>query len=145
MSNNMTTSSRLYIVANTYLSGLQKGLQTAHAVGDLSVKYENNKIYKAWASQYKTIIILDGGNSAQIKKYYTDFFESLPHEFPRVIFHEDEDSLAGAATVSGVIIPDDVREYELSKIRNGSCQIEDINNWDPLRKTIFQLSNLRLS
>lgn len=57
---------RLYSFTNYYLSDLQKGLQTAHLVSEMFTKYvtgKHKKMLFEWATNHKTIIILNGGNS----------------------------------------------------------------------------------
>jgi hypothetical protein len=103
---------RLYsFVANGYLSPLQHGLQTAHAVGDMSVKYNDDDhadhAYRTWAGQDKVIIICAAFNS----KGVLDCFAELKRTggdalcLPVSIFFEDEDSLNGAATACAVVVP----------------------------------------
>ena len=91
-------------VAGHYLSPLQCGLQTAHAVSNMSV--EPTKEYNNWAKNDKTIIICNAANS----KGVGDTYEVLKRfgdlrELPVSIFHEDENSLNGAATACGIIVP----------------------------------------
>ena len=60
-----------YSFVNYYLSDLQRGLQTAHVVADMFIKYdyltpqENHRLH-FWARNNKTIIILNGGNSKNL-------------------------------------------------------------------------------
>lgn len=103
---------RLYaFVANHYLSPLQCGLQTAHVVSDLSVKYvaptHPADVFYDWARDDKTIIICGAGNHQGV----VDCFHELqrvadPLGLPYAIFHEDEQSMNGMATACGVIVPE---------------------------------------
>jgi hypothetical protein len=106
---------RLYtLVANHYLSPLQHGLQTAHVVGDLS-QYQSDTpqaaVFNEWAKHHKTIVILGAGNSAGVLEAYQQLLDLLRDaelSLPVAIFHEDEQSLNGAATACGVVLPDTV-------------------------------------
>lgn len=96
------TPLRLYSFAHSFLSDLQKGLQTAHLVAELSKT--NSQLYWEWAQLDKTIIILDGGNTEQILEVYRKLCcFNTPH--PKAIFREDVKSLNGSVTCCGVIAP----------------------------------------
>lgn len=106
---------RLYsFVANLYLSPLQHGLQTAHVVSELSqlpLGDEPRAIFDDWARRDKTIVILGAGNSLGVREAYStlsNLVAQLNMELPIAIFHEDEQSLNGAATACGVILPDHI-------------------------------------
>ena len=108
-----TPNFRLYTFVNgLYMSQIQYGIQSAHLVGDLSVKYEdpNNfltQVYKEWARKDKTMIILSAVNLQGLK----DVYESLSQfdsEFPVGCFHEDEESLGGLMTCVGIIVPETI-------------------------------------
>jgi len=102
---------RLYsFVANGYLSPLQCGLQTAHAVGDMSVKYNDDThhdhAYRTWAGEDKVVIICAAFNSRGVQDCHAELQrvgEILG--LPISIFFEDEDSLGGAATACAVVVP----------------------------------------
>lgn len=103
---------RLYSFTNYYLSSLQKGLQTAHVVAEMA---NINKIYRdrypdtietpfeTWSRLDKTIIILNGGNSADLELLHADLYK---FGIESTFFKEDQRSLNGAWTAVGCIIPD---------------------------------------
>lgn len=112
---------RLYsFVAGLYLSPLQSGLQTAHAVSEmhsdlladrlvyrLVPRTKPREVFDEWAQNGKTIIICNALNSAGVEEAYTRlqyFGEKL--DLPITIFHEDEQSLNGAATATAVVVPE---------------------------------------
>lgn len=103
---------RLYsFVANHYISPLQCGLQTAHVVGDLSVRYKHNteqhKAYEDWAAKDKTVIILGAGNHKGIVDCYQELQRvAEPLGLAFTIFCEDEQSMNRMATACGVIVPE---------------------------------------
>lgn len=92
-------------VNSLFLSHIQRGIQTAHAVHDLMLKYPGAKTdtYK-WASENKTIIIYDGTNAARLKEIYAGF-EKLKTQLNYIKFHEDMESLNGCITAVGVVLP----------------------------------------
>jgi hypothetical protein len=102
---------RMYSLTNMYLSGLQKGLQTGHMIAEMFLKYEENEenmpmqydILQKWARKDKTIIILDGGNCNSLWSIVVNAEMTL---FPYASFYEDTDSLGGALTCVGVLLPD---------------------------------------
>lgn len=121
---------RFYGFGNYYLSSLQQGLQSAHAIGELFTQTELgsdsfNMVYN-WAKNHKTMVLLNGGNSLSLQELY-DFFGELKTKgmhLPFAKFHEDEQSLGGALTYVGVIVPE--KYYETaSAIRYKS--VEDTN------------------
>lgn len=109
----------LYSFVNYYLSDLQRGLQTAHVVSELFIKYdylqpqENNRLH-FWARNNKTIIILNGGNSKNLLDINC-FLYGRAYGYPTERFYEDKDSLNGALTCVGLIFPqfskEDLEDY----------------------------------
>ena len=108
----MTTRNdyRFYsFVANLYLSPLQCGLQTAHAVSNMSRTdgYDpNDRIYEAWADHDKTIVICAALNHKGVldaNERFREFGKQL--KLPTTIFFEDEESMNGMATACGIIVP----------------------------------------
>lgn len=131
---------RFYGFGNFYLSSLQQGLQAGHTIADLFVKYnhadlnaasvneytqpkeiellENADMLLEWARDHKVMILLNGGNSANLQELY-DFLDTNENPYPFTKFHEDEQSLNGALTYVGIILPE--RIYETAaKIRQAS-------------------------
>lgn len=103
---------RLYSFVNYYLSPLQHGLQTAHCVSDLMVRYKTNtkahKLVVDWAVNHKTIIICRGGNSAELDTLFRQLEQLAENELglPIVRFMEDQQSLANATTAVSVVVPE---------------------------------------
>jgi hypothetical protein len=52
---------RMYGLVNYQLSGIQKGIQFGHSVVEYSLL--DNSLYKEWALNHKTFIILNGGTT----------------------------------------------------------------------------------
>lgn len=104
---------RFYGFGNYYLSSLQQGLQSAHVVGDLAAaSVENGKvtqkgqIFFEWADKHKTMVLLNGGNSASLEAIFQKFnvFAKNGMHLPFAKFHEDEVSLGGALTYVGIVV-----------------------------------------
>lgn len=130
---------RFYSFNNMYLSGLQKGLQTAHVVAEMSNTIKNifafadaknefkglhtddnvnelQKIcsYNAWKAEHKTIIMLDGGNSAALQNILNIFDKFITEDnVPLAVtyFHESEGALNCALTCVGIILPKCIYEH----------------------------------
>lgn len=54
---------RMYCLTMYNLSGIQRGIQSLHAVIEYANKFANTEQYKKWALSDKTVIILNGGTS----------------------------------------------------------------------------------
>ena len=92
---------RFYSITNMYLSDIQKGIQTAHAVAECSLT--ENELYKEWAEKGKTIIVLNGGYVSNMKRIGEVIQNS---SLDGVIFNESEEALDGALTVLGLVVPE---------------------------------------
>jgi hypothetical protein len=128
---NQNKNYRAYILTNYYLSQLQCGLQSAHVVSEMSLK--NHKQYKQWAEFDKTMIILNGGNSAQLAEFEEFCEESIKNKYCWAAFREDEKSLNNALTAVGIILPESV--YGMMKDQEWPDSIEgDLMAWlEPLK------------
>lgn len=106
----------LYIWNHRWLSSLQKGIQTAHLIAEMSLL--STPEFTDWAVFYKTIIMLDGGSSDNLNQ----ISNKLMFEKACLLedaFEEDRKSLNGATTCVGAIfkksnVPDWVKEYSLA-------------------------------
>lgn len=108
---------RYYGFGNYYLSSIQQGIQNAHVISTMSVKYdkdtEQHRIYEEWAKSHITTVLCNGGNSAGIAELF-NIFEDLKQKgmpLPFAKFHEDAQSLDGALTAVGIVV--EKRHYEL--------------------------------
>lgn len=94
-----------------YISPLQCGLQTAHAVSEMyidTIGQEKQMVaFHDWASYSKTIVILDAMNHKGVREAYDNLYPyAEKFHLPITIFHEDEDSLNNAATCTGILVPE---------------------------------------
>ncbi len=119
---------RAYFFGNMYLSSIQQGIQAAHVVADMFIKYEltllepsaidKGILLRKWASEHKTMILLNAGYSESIHQL-VNFFDDRQNPFPWVEFHEGEDALDGALTSVGIVISE--------KIYNTSAWLRSLN------------------
>lgn len=58
-----------YVFVNRYCKGIQAGIQAAHAVAELS-KIDTDDYYD-WATNHRTLILLDGGDHNQLEEIGT--------------------------------------------------------------------------
>lgn len=103
---------RAYFFGNMYLSSIQQGIQSAHVLGEMFIKYTQpddmeTEILYEWAKDHKTMILLNGGYSEAIRDLY-QFLESAENPYPFAKFHEGIDALDGALTSVGIILPEKI-------------------------------------
>lgn len=113
---------RLYSFVNMYLSGPHIGIQTAHAVAELFLKYHNNKDLALWAEDHKTIICLNGGDSINMM---TNLLDIEKMDYPCAPFFEK--GLSDALTAYAVILPEIIYKTAKEFRENGISRF-DLNN-----------------
>jgi len=135
-----------------YLSSLQVGLQSAHVIGDMFVKYEhtntkNNHLEKKsmlfdWAEHHKTMILLNGGYSENLYMWI-DFLKMEDNNFPWTFFRESEEALDSALTSVGIILPERIYEgaAKLRTFKPHKGGESDL--WRNSRKIIFETENTK--
>lgn len=105
---------RAYFFGNMYLSSIQQGIQAAHVTHELFMKphsEEGNMYLFEWATNHKTMILLNAGYSEEIRRL-VEFFDTPDNPYPWASFNEGQDALDGALTCVGIVIPEQV--YELA-------------------------------
>lgn len=114
---------RFYGIGNMYLSSIQQGIQAAHVIANISANIlhsdanKNTLIFKEWAANFKTIVLLNGGGCRDIETVYSQIFARTG--LPSAAFFEDE-TLNYSCTAAGIIVPTAiVRMIEL--IRTGEA------------------------
>lgn len=102
---------RAYFFTNMYLSSIQKGIQAAHVLAEMHSKYISQHqasyrlqrdILDKWSDQDKTIIVLNGGEGANLLAL-EKHFQSRWHGYPWAAFCES--GLGHALTAVGIILP----------------------------------------
>jgi hypothetical protein len=139
---------RLYSFTNYYLSPLQQGLQTAHVVSTLFAKYLPSDTIQAeglydWAENHQTIVILNGGNQADLRDLL-QFFVQGDHRFPYTFFKEDEQSLNDCLTCVGIVLPEYIYNA-VAEVRLGKEIIRIDANEYWLNMTIDGTAGMKLS
>ena len=117
----MNKEFRCYTFTHFMLSPIQEGIQSGHASMELVNKYMLEQGWvdgpaeqvSDWIKDHKTIICLNGGNSAGLKDLYA-FLNDTQNTFPFVPFYEDEESAEGMMTSIATILPE--RIFETSEL-----------------------------
>lgn len=109
---------RAYFVVNQYIAGIHAGIQGAHAMGEMFIKYlpRKNKaaaIMQDWLRDDKTIIVLEGGYQSRLIDL-SILLEKTQNTYPFATFREEVDALNGAMTAVAVVLP----EYMYNPERN---------------------------
>jgi hypothetical protein len=105
---------RFYAFGNYYLSSLQQGVQALHVITEMSMKARHKgrsywQQYSQWAENHRTAILLNGGNTGNLCELLS-FFELSENPYLFSGFCEDAQSLNGAVTSVGIILPDVIYE-----------------------------------
>lgn len=139
---------RYYGFGNYYLSSLQQGLQAHHVcvemfnaygrfrdlqangqIGDDHVLYKGWLMLDDWAQNHKTIVLLNGGNSADLAELRL-FLMKGGSEYPYSAFREDEQSLNSAMTSVGIILPAKIYDNAAIRRRGGEIAIDNFTAWE---------------
>jgi len=102
---------RLYSwVMGLYLNDKQHGIQTTHAMCELTLKYKcdvtiKDKLFWEWISKHKTICLLDAKNYRGLLNL-VDMFDTVENPYPWGTFNEDYDSLGGLMTCVSIVLPE---------------------------------------
>jgi hypothetical protein len=120
-----------FFVNALYMREVQWGIQSLHCAVAMFARInfaarishmeitEQEKL-EHWAAKDKTIIILNGGNHAELNSLYREILPlALELQLPYGVFNEDEQSLNNATTCVGVIVPDSVYALPLEPIYAG--------------------------
>ena len=117
----MSKNYRLYTFINFYLSQIQQGIQTAHIVHELFMKYRVMSSaapgrLNEWAANHKTIIVLNGGEGrsiAEMLEVTKPFAAKM--DLPFADFHEDE-CLGNIRTGFGIVLPEEIFDAKYEQI-----------------------------
>jgi hypothetical protein len=103
---------RLYAFCNFYLSSIQQGVQSLHLTSELFVKYQKPSMQREalfdWATNHKTVIVLNGGANQDILAKYLFLMreaDNFNFDSPFTSFSEDDASLGGMMTCTGLVVP----------------------------------------
>lgn len=103
---------RCYCFTNMYISPIQCGIQSAHCIAELFVKYkhtvsEKGRILDSWSIYDKTMIVLNGGYQSRLLEL-DQHFSADQNIYPHSIFKEEQDALNGATTCVSIVLPDKI-------------------------------------
>ena len=98
--------SRLYAFHNWRVAGQAPGIQTAHSIAEMSIKYphdsEQYMMYWDWVQNGKTIVILNGGDAVGVQSVI-ELLETI--DLPHSSFREDA-GLNFCLTNAAVVVPE---------------------------------------
>jgi hypothetical protein len=106
-------------MGNYYLSSIQQGIQAAHALGEMGLHNGDNESFCEWIDKHKTMVLLNGGNSASLRELWTLLSDPRNKEFPVSKFHEDKQSLDGALTCVAIVLPEYI--YDAKWVERADC------------------------
>jgi len=111
---------RAYHFNSMYLPGIHTGIQSAHSLVELFLKYPRMspdqrhygtgpylQLYE-WAEKHKTMICLNGGYLSVMQELYEFFSLTSENPYPYAKFHESEDALGGIMTNVVIILPEKI-------------------------------------
>lgn len=121
---------RFYSFSNMYLSSLQVGLQSGHVLSEMFLNFPDAADLRTWASEHKTMILLNGGYSSTLREIY-DALNDTDNPYTFAKFHESEEALDGALTCVGIIVPEEIyevaAEVRSSYGRDGRTMVDSFN------------------
>lgn len=136
---------RAYFFGNMYLSQIQQGIQAAHAVTRMFTKYAKHPtsmqhaVLMDWASYHETMILLNGGNHESLNHIYNELVPiSDMLGLPISIFNEDDQSLRGACTSVGIVVPASIYDAPLDEFDIPMFNTADGNK--EIRKDLYYLT-----
>jgi hypothetical protein len=120
----------MYTYAHAWISSIQKGIQSWHCSDDMSIKYEDQpeKMIQLndWKRNHKTVMIMNGGNSAMLEGLH-EFFNNIDNPYAFGWFHEDAESLNGAITSVGICLPEKIyNAMAFIRKRNGALTYQTV-------------------
>lgn len=96
-----------------YLSSLQHGLQSAHCIAELFIRYRyssatevGDQLYE-WANHHKTMILLNGGYDSALQDLQ-GFFDTNDNPYPFTHFNESEEAMGGMLTSVAIVLPEKI-------------------------------------
>jgi hypothetical protein len=111
----MNEELRLYSFNHYKLQGIHAGIQCQHATQEMNnscflmetFKMEKAKYLMWWANNWKTTIVLNGGNSKALYEIL-NFLSTEDNPYPWSYFHESEDDMEGILTNIVIVVPEKV-------------------------------------
>jgi len=132
---------RAYFFGNMYLSPIQQGIQAAHVTHELFLKYGIDSQLFDWAHDHKTMILLNGGYSVNLRDLMT-LFDTHKNPYPWAHFNEGDDSLDGALTSVGIILPERIY-VTAAAMRDDEefvTRLRETGSWNPCDDEHYEIS-----
>lgn len=118
---------RGYVFVNRALSSIQKGVQGAHALVEMTTNLEYQqhsgpnslapaRALESWSVQDKTLVFLDCGFHQEILEHYltaASFCEKFA--LPHALFVEDDWTMNSMATAFAIVVPDTIYDIDLKE------------------------------
>jgi hypothetical protein len=127
----MNEELRCFTFTLKQLNTMQQGIQAAHAVVELVRTHRKDGPVQEWADLWKTLILLDGGEYADLSKIQT-LFMSTHNPFAWAAFHESYESLDGMMTSLAIVLPE--RIFKTAEVLRKKGAPEgypmDFNMWE---------------
>lgn len=102
---------RCYHLSNMYLSSIQHGIQSAHSQMKLFIKYSKEstkgEILYDWATNHKTMIVLNGGFLSDMQETL-EFFNNPENPYPFSVFYESNEAMGGLLTNIAIVLPEKI-------------------------------------
>lgn len=138
----MNEELRCYTFTHFIVSSIQQGIQSGHASMELSNKYMLEEGWingmaeqvAEWIKDHKTIICLNGGNSAGLHDL-SQFLNDEDNPFPYVEFYEDEQTAEGLMTSISTVLP--ARIFDgAARLRRQKYDSQISVTWDHLQEEL---------
>ncbi|KKM67218.1 hypothetical protein LCGC14_1473340 [marine sediment metagenome] len=135
---------RAYYFGNMYLSSIQQGIQAAHATHGLFNKYaasEKAETLFNWSQNHKTMILLNGGYSENLRKIIA-LFGHNENPYPWAFFNESEEAADGLLTSVGIVLPEKI--YVTAAAMKGDedfvSRLRETGSWNPCDDEHYEIS-----
>ena len=137
---------RAYFWGNLYLSSIQQGIQSLHCLNEMYIKYDGHldhthddvcacdqyQMLRDWGENHKTVVILNAGEMSALDKV-EELMSLADNPYPWTSWRESPESLNGALTNVGVILPE--RMYKAAHDKKKYWR-----NWDNRQKlTVWEI------
>lgn len=91
---------KAYTFVNSYICGIQVGIQAGHSIVELMTTYKDNELVREWSLNHKTFVWLDGGDADGMQETLNLLIKAgLPYEFFM------EPGLGNMITAVSVVLP----------------------------------------
>lgn len=123
-----------------YTAGIHAGIQTAHAVHDMMLKYMDGDPARPkfinmmnWVRSGKTIIVKQAGYHSHLEALYRELTEFSAYlDLPIVKWKESKDALNGATTAVGIVVPSYIYKGEFAADDAAEASLKSIIDRYPM-------------